>query len=74
MSGDAVLELDPEKRAALYAKLQDALEETGGYLFLYHGLNAWLTRSPVHGAWSPDGQWALLREVGKADASSDERS
>ncbi|MFT4464237.1 MAG: hypothetical protein ACMX3H_19660 [Sodalis sp. (in: enterobacteria)] len=47
----------------MYIKLQDQLEETGAYVFLYHGSNAWLTPKTVHGAWTPDGQWPLFRDV-----------
>ncbi|MBD1588203.1 peptide ABC transporter substrate-binding protein [Pseudomonas sp. C2L12B] len=59
----AALELDPAKRAAQYIKLQDELEETGAYVFLYHGTNAWITPNTVHGAWTPDGQWPLFRDA-----------
>jgi peptide/nickel transport system substrate-binding protein len=63
LSRQAVSELDPARRAAIYEDLQDRLEETGAYVFLYYGLNAWLTRAPIEGAWTPDGQWPLLRDV-----------
>jgi hypothetical protein len=26
-------------------------------------LNAWITRSSIHGAWTPDGKIPLLREI-----------
>jgi len=47
----------------MYVDLQDKLEETGAYVFLFHGVNAWLTDPKVQGAWTPDGQWALLRDM-----------
>jgi peptide/nickel transport system substrate-binding protein len=59
----AVGELDPIKRAADYETLQAQLEESGAYVFLYHGLNAWITRASIKGAWTPDGKIPLLREV-----------
>jgi len=54
---------DDAARAAMYIKLQDELEETGAYVFLYHGVNAWVFPPELKGAWTPDGQWALLREI-----------
>jgi peptide/nickel transport system substrate-binding protein len=68
LSQQAVTELDPEKRAAIYRTLQDRQEETGAYVFLFHGLNTWLTRAPIKGAWTPDGQWPLLRDVTAAES------
>jgi peptide/nickel transport system substrate-binding protein len=59
----AVSELDPVKRAADYEALQAQMEESGAYVFLYHGLNAWITRSSIKGAWTPDGKIPLLREM-----------
>ncbi len=51
------------KRAAMYVELQNRLEETGAYVFLYHGVNAWVSPKTLNGAWTPDGQWALLRDM-----------
>ncbi|MGQ9368286.1 ABC transporter substrate-binding protein [Azospirillum sp. ST 5-10] len=62
----AAEEADPAKRAAMYVDLQNELEETGAYVFLYHGVNAWLSPKGLKGAWTPDGQWALLREFAAA--------
>ena len=59
----AVSELDPVKRAADYEALQAQMEESGAYVFLYHGLNAWIVRASIKGAWTPDGKIPLLREV-----------
>jgi peptide/nickel transport system substrate-binding protein len=66
----AVSELDPVKRAADYEALQAQMEESGAYVFLYHGLNAWITRSSIKGAWTPDGKIPLLREVTAARSES----
>lgn len=62
----AAEEPDDAKRAAMYVDLQNKLEETGAYVFLYHGVNAWLSPKGLKGAWTPDGQWALLREISVA--------
>lgn len=63
LNDQAASEADPVKRAAMYVDLQNKLEETGAYVFLYHGVNAWLSAPGIKGAWTPDGQWALLRET-----------
>ncbi|WP_213993499.1 ABC transporter substrate-binding protein [Sodalis sp. dw_96] len=70
LSDDAANELDQSKRAAMYVKLQDQLEETGAYVFLYHGSNAWVTPSSIKGAWTPDGQWPLFREIKSSEIKS----
>jgi peptide/nickel transport system substrate-binding protein len=59
-------EADEAKRAEMYIDLQNRLEETGAYVFLYHGVNAWVSPKELKGAWTPDGQWALLREMSAA--------
>lgn len=59
-------EPDAAKRAEMYIDLQNKLEETGAYVFLYHGVNAWLSPKELKGAWTPDGQWALLRDMSAA--------
>ena len=58
----AVKETDPDKRAKMYVDLQDKLEETGAYVFLYHGVNAWATKPGITPAFKPDAQIALLRD------------
>ncbi|AJE48465.1 ABC transporter substrate-binding protein [Celeribacter indicus] len=62
----AAEETDPESRAQIYVELQDELEETGAYVFLYHGVNAWIFAPDVAPAYSADAQWALLRDFGAA--------
>jgi peptide/nickel transport system substrate-binding protein len=59
----ASAETDPDKRAAMYVTLQDQLEETGAYIFLYHGVNAWINKSSIAGSWTPDGGRAMLRNI-----------
>ncbi|TCV98389.1 peptide/nickel transport system substrate-binding protein [Biostraticola tofi] len=63
LNSEAAVEQDAAKRAAMYVKLQDKLEETGAYVFLYHGSNAWVTPTSIKGAWTPDGQWPLFRDI-----------
>ena len=58
----AVKETDPEKREQMYVELQDDLEETGAYIFLYHGVNAWVTKPGIEPAFKPDAQIAFLRD------------
>lgn len=62
MNAKALEESDPAKRAAMYVDLQNKLEETGAYVFLYHGVNAWVSKSGIKPAYSADAQWALLRD------------
>ncbi|MBP0615904.1 ABC transporter substrate-binding protein [Jiella mangrovi] len=59
----AVEETDETKRAKMYRDLQDKLEETGAYVPLYHGVNAWISAPELTPAFTPDGQWPVLREM-----------
>ena len=63
LNTQAVAETDEAKRAETYRKMQDMLEESGAYVFLTHGVNAWVSRATVKPAWSPDAQWLLVRET-----------
>ncbi|MBI1778039.1 MAG: peptide ABC transporter substrate-binding protein [Proteobacteria bacterium] len=51
---DALSELDPAKRTAMYQRMQDLMEESGAYVFLTHGVNAIVHRDTVKPALSPD--------------------
>ncbi len=62
LNAAALAETDPETRGQMYRDLQDRLEETGAYVFLYHGVNAWVSRPGIVPAYSADGQWAFLRD------------
>ncbi|MFE3838503.1 ABC transporter substrate-binding protein [Pseudogemmobacter sonorensis] len=53
---------DEAARAATYVDLQNQLEETGAYVFLMHGVNAWISKPGIKAAYSADAQWALLRD------------
>ncbi|WP_439814045.1 ABC transporter substrate-binding protein [Zavarzinia sp. CC-PAN008] len=59
----ATTETDPAKRAATYIDLQNRLEETGAYVFLYHGTNAWVSKAAIKGAYTPDAKWLMFRET-----------
>lgn len=63
LNTQAVAETDEAKRAETYRRMQDILEESGAYVFLTHGVNAWVSRSTVKPAWSPDGQWLFVRDT-----------
>lgn len=63
LNAAAAIETDPVKRQAMYVTLQDALEESGGYVFLYHGVNAWVTRSTIRPSFTADGERAILRNM-----------
>jgi peptide/nickel transport system substrate-binding protein len=60
---EAAAEQNDSLRADQYVALQDMLEESGAFLPLYHGVNAWACRSGIAGAWSADGQWPFLRDI-----------
>jgi peptide/nickel transport system substrate-binding protein len=55
-------ETDPVKRQAIYERMQDLMEESGAYLFLTHGVNAYIyNNANLVPALSPDGQNQMLR-------------
>jgi peptide/nickel transport system substrate-binding protein len=60
LHADALKELDPAKRGALYAKMQDLMEESGAYLFLTPGINPLLVANDIEPAVSPDGRRYFL--------------
>jgi peptide/nickel transport system substrate-binding protein len=53
---EAKSELDPEKRAALYRRMQDLMEESGAYVFLTHELRAYIVRDSLIPEFKPDGE------------------
>jgi peptide/nickel transport system substrate-binding protein len=59
-------ELDGAKRDALYARMQDIMEESGSYLFLTNGSIASVSRDTVRPALSPDGQFQFFRDFAAA--------
>jgi peptide/nickel transport system substrate-binding protein len=56
----ALKELDPEKRGAMYVRMQDLMEESGAYVWLTNGLNAKIYRDTLVPATSADGRLLLL--------------
>ncbi len=53
---EALSETDPEKRDEMYRRMQDLMEESGGYRFLTHGVTANLFADSIIPATRPDGQ------------------
>ncbi|MCC2664545.1 MAG: family 5 extracellular solute-binding protein [Geminicoccaceae bacterium] len=50
----AMVETDPARRARMYRRMQDLMEESGAYVFLTHEVNAELCRDAVAPALLPD--------------------
>jgi peptide/nickel transport system substrate-binding protein len=63
---DAKGELDATKRAAMYVRMQDLMEESGSYVFLTHGATASLYRDTVRPGLSPDGQLQAFADFAPA--------
>jgi peptide/nickel transport system substrate-binding protein len=59
---EAKSELDPAKRAAMYVRMQDLMEESGSYVFLTHGSIASIYRDTIRPALSPDGQFQIFTD------------
>lgn len=57
----AVAETDPVKRAALYVRMQDLMEESSAYVFITHGVEAFLHRDTIVPAMRPDGGMMMYR-------------
>lgn len=57
----ASVELDAEKRHAMYVRMQDLMEESGDFVFLNFQVNGTLTRNNVVSAMRPDGIPILSR-------------
>ena len=51
----ALIETDPAKRAEMYVRMQDLMEESGAYVFLTHELNAAIYRDDIEPGLLPDG-------------------
>ena len=59
---DGIKETDRDKRQAIYARMQDLMEESGCYVFLTHGVNAFIyNHALMKPALGPDGQNQSLR-------------
>lgn len=57
-----VLELDPAKRGPIYTKMQDMMEQSGAYIFVTHGANAFIHRDTIVPAIRPDGGNHMFRK------------
>ena len=53
LHGKALRELDVDKRAAMYVRMQDIMEESGAYIFVTHGANTALYRNAFKPAFTP---------------------
>lgn len=62
----AVKETDLEKRAQLYVKMQDLMEQSGAYVFITHGVEAFLHRDTIVPAIRPDGGMHMWRHYKRA--------
>jgi peptide/nickel transport system substrate-binding protein len=51
----ALIETDPAKRAEMYVRMQELMEESGAYVFLTHELNAAIYRDQIEPGLLPDG-------------------
>lgn len=62
LNDEGLRETDPDKRHEIYVRMQDLMEESGAYLFLTHGVNAFIyNHAKIVPALSPDGQNQLVR-------------
>lgn len=55
LNEEAMTTLDTDKRAAMYRRMQDLMEESGSYVFLTNGATGVLHKSSVVPALRPDG-------------------
>ena len=58
----AVREADLARRGTLYHRMQDLMEASGAYVFVTHGVNAFIHRNDVVPALRPDGGNYLFRK------------
>ena len=56
----ALREPDPQKRHAMYVRMQDIMEDSGAYVFLTHGINPILHRDHFVPALTPDANRVLV--------------
>jgi peptide/nickel transport system substrate-binding protein len=62
LNQDGLREVDVDKRHAIYTRMQDLMEESGAYLFLTHGVNAFIyNHAKLKPALGPDGQNQFIR-------------
>lgn len=62
LNDEGLRETDADKRHEIYVRMQNLMEESGAYLFLTHGVNAFIyNHTKIVPALSPDGQNQLVR-------------
>jgi len=63
LNAEGLREVDNAKRQEIYARMQDLMEESGCYVFLTHGVNAFIyNHAKIKPALGPDGQNQVLRD------------
>ena len=45
----------------MYERMQDLMDDSGAYVFLTHGINAWLHRDHIHFVTLPDAYQPVYR-------------
>ena len=60
MHKQALSEMDPKKRADLFLRMQDRMEESGAFIWLTNGVQAMMHRASVDPATTPDGRLVHL--------------
>ena len=61
---EGIKETDPDKRAGIYLRMQELLEDTGAYVWLCHEPEAYVHRSDLQLATAPAGEMLLPRFTG----------
>lgn len=56
---DGIAERDPQKRDAIYKRMQEIMEETGAYVWINHEPETFIHRSDVHIHVAPSGEMNL---------------
>ncbi len=54
-----VAETDPQKRAAIYQRMQEIMDETGAYVWLTHEPEVFIVRADIDPAFAPSGEMIL---------------
>jgi peptide/nickel transport system substrate-binding protein len=62
LNTEATLETDPAKRADMYVRMQSIMEDSGAYIFVTHGVNAWLHRDTIVPGLYADGLYSIYTD------------
>ena len=54
-----VAETDPDKRQAIYIRMQEIMEQTGGYVWLTHEPEVYIHRADIDARFAPSGEMLL---------------